>query len=518
LIDLSRMSERLQTLWLRLTTADVSVLCLTVFLTSTAVLLGWRLFTQLEIGDAAIWDYVAQSILRGQVPYRDVVEIKGPGSAYLSAAAMWLGKSVGLRDVIAVRLMQIVLTGVLSAVTYLVTEIYLRQRTAALIAFLFPLMSDHFVSWVEAGTQPKLTMILFGMLTLLMIAKDRPFWAGFASMLSCLCWQPGLLFAGVAFLVFTRYLTSWRDLRVVKLMAGALIPLAIVVAYFYSVGALSDLWIWTVAYNFSVYAPDGMRGMSDMLAHVWMVVLRVLGVYVIWVVLALAGILMFSVERIRTKLKLGESLRSSSLFKDALLIAPVVYFAFCLINFQSGPDLLPLFPFIGIFAGFFITELARLAKPRAVKLKPSSQKSIEMMPAFVLLLVFLVTVVRAATYRSEDWSLSYQDKQLKLATDLIGPDDKVYVHGTVELLVLLNRPNLSPDIMWDHGKVDYVAARKYGGSVGAMIDEIQNEHPKMVALSRLRHVPHGAKLQQWTEEHYEKLPITGYDIYIAKPQ
>src|SRR5258707_766088 len=235
------MSERLQTLWVRLTTADVNDLCLTVFLTSTGIMLGWRLFTQLEIGDAAIWDYVAQSILRGQVPYRDVIEIKGPGSAYLSAVAMWLGKSVGLRDVIAVRLMQIVVTGVLSSLTYLVTEIYLRQRAAALIAFLFPLMSDHFVGWIENGTQPKLTMILFGMITLLMIAKDKPFWAGFASMLSSLCWQPGLLFAGVAFLIFSRYLTSWRDLRVVKLMCGAIIPLAIVVAYFYSVGAMRDL-------------------------------------------------------------------------------------------------------------------------------------------------------------------------------------------------------------------------------------------------------------------------------------
>src|SRR6267143_82277 len=119
------MKQRAEAAWVHLTrSADARTVSLEVFLVSVAVMLAWRLFTQLEVGDSAIWDYIAQAILRGQVPYRDVIEIKGPGSAYLSALAMWLGKWVGLRDVIAVRLMQIVLTGVLSSVTYLVTEIY----------------------------------------------------------------------------------------------------------------------------------------------------------------------------------------------------------------------------------------------------------------------------------------------------------------------------------------------------------------------------------------------------------
>lgn len=514
------ISGRLQALWLQLTeTAETRTLGVAIFLASLVIMLAWRLFTQLEIGDSAIWDYVAQTILRGQVPYRDVVEIKGPGSAYLSAGAMWLGKCVGLRDVLAVRFMQMLLASALSVVTYLVAEIYLRRRIAALIAVLFPLMSDHFVSWVEGGTQPKLTMIFFGMLALLMIAKDRPFWAGVTSMLSCLCWQPGLLFAGVAFLIFSRYLTNWRDGRALKVVAGALLPLAVVVAYFYLVGALTDFWIWTVAYNFNVYAPDGIRNVSDMLAHLWMVALRVFKVDVIWLVLALAGLLMFSVERLRAKRQFKAALRSPDLFRDALVIAPFVYLAFCLINFQSGPDFLPLFPFIGIFAGWAITEIARLlTSSRAVQAKPSLSRWVERLPAAALLLAFMITLARVATYRMEDWTLWYQDRLLKTATDLIGPDDKVYVHGTVEILVLTNRPNLNPYILWDHGKADYIAAQKYGGSMKAMIDEIEAASPKLVAISRLKHIPQGAELEQWVAERYEKLPVVGYDIYIRKQQ
>jgi DolP-mannose mannosyltransferase len=514
------LGNRLQASWRQLTeAADGRRLGIAVFLVSLVILLAWRLFTQLEIGDAAIWDYVAQAILRGQVPYRDVVEIKGPGSAYLSALAMWLGKWVGLRDVLAVRFMQMLLAAALSVIIYRVADLYLQRRLAALMAGLFPLLSYHFVSWVEGGTQPKLTMIFFGMLSLLMIARGRPFWAGFSSMLSCLCWQPGLLFTGVALLIFSRYLTSWRDRRALKSLAGALLPLAIVVAYFYTVHALRDLWVWTIAYNFNVYAPEGMRSMSDTLAHLWAVTLRVFRVDVIWVALAVAGLVMVGIERLRGWRKPGAALGSADLFRDALVIAPLVYLAFCLINFQSGPDFLPLFPFIGIFAAWAITEITRrLHASRALAAKPALQRWGGRLPEAALLLILLLACARGITYRMQDWTLRYQDQQLKPIAALVGPDDRVYVHGTVELLVLMNRPNLNPYILWDRGKAGYIVTMKYGGSINALIDEMETESPKLVALSRLRNIPQAIELEQWVALRYEKLPVVGYDIYVRKPQ
>ena len=515
---LSRMKQRAEAAWVHLTrTADARTVSLEVFLVGVAVMLAWRLFIQLEVGDSAIWDYIAQAILRGQVPYRDVVEIKGPASAYLSAVAMLVGRLVGLRDVIAVRFVQILLASVLCSVTFLVVETYLRQRVAALIACMFPLMSDHFVSWTEGGTEPKLTMILFGMLALLLIAKDRPVWAGFCSMMSCLSWQPGLLFAGVAVLIFSRYLTSWRDLRAVKVMLGAMIPLAVTVLYFYSVGALTDFWIWTVAYNVEVYAPEGIRSFGDTLTHSWTVIVRVFRVDIIWFALGLAGLLMFAARQLRAKVRLRQALESPDLFKDAIVIAPVVYIAFCLINLQSGPDLLPLFPFLGIFAGWLITEMSRwLRSIGAVTKRPALLRAVEALPALALSLVCAVTLFRAVTFRLADWTLWHQDTQLKVISDLIGPNDKIYVHGAVEILVLLNRPNLNPYIMWDHGKARYIAAKKFGGSTDAMVDAVEAEHPKIVAVSRLRQVPERVALERWLEQHYETLPITGYYAYLRK--
>ncbi|HWO02847.1 MAG TPA: hypothetical protein VNS63_26635 [Blastocatellia bacterium] len=55
-------------------------------------------------GDRANWDYFAQVISRGGVPYRDVVNIKSPLSAYIGAAAIVVTRPFGLRDVLATRI------------------------------------------------------------------------------------------------------------------------------------------------------------------------------------------------------------------------------------------------------------------------------------------------------------------------------------------------------------------------------------------------------------------------------
>src|ERR1700754_250997 len=95
---------------------------LVAFFIGAVVVLWQRPWRLLEAGDEAIWDYVAQCILRGQIPYRDVVEIKTPLAAYLSAAAMAAGRLTGINNVLAARLLNVLLAGGLSAVTCAVAQ------------------------------------------------------------------------------------------------------------------------------------------------------------------------------------------------------------------------------------------------------------------------------------------------------------------------------------------------------------------------------------------------------------
>jgi hypothetical protein len=131
--------------------------------------------------------------------------------------------------------------------------------------------------------------------------------------------------------------------------------------------------------------------------------------------------------------------------------------------------------------------------------------------------MLLIALFRGATYRLDGGTIGDQDKAFKVVAEALGPNEKIYVHGTTELLVLLNKPNLNPYVDLDWGKDDYLAGRKYNGSFKALVDEMEAQAPKVVALSRLRVVAHRVELEQWAAEHYDKLDVPGYEgIYIRK--
>ena len=490
------------------------VLGLAAFVLGIGVVLAHRPWSQIEVGDEAIWDYVSQTIARGKVPYRDVVEIKTPLSAYMGAVAILGGKLVGLRDVIAIRALHVLMAGLLSAITFLVGEWWFENRLGASIGFLVPLASWHFAEWMSAGSEPKLPMTLFGMLSLLLIAKDRPWWAGFCSMLSCLCWQPGLLFTGAVLLAASNYLTTWRDGRGLRVVAGAVVPLAILLAYFFNAGALSDLWNWTIHYNYSVYAHERVRTSGDSLLHFWRVLLRVFGFGIVLVAISVVGLVMFGIERVRCRIRKAGSERET--VRDVLLIPPLVYLGFCLLNFQSGPDLIPFFPFIGLFAGWFFVQTSELISVRSI-----TRYTVRSIPKLWLssaLVIILALIAHGSLRSAFDYRpvLHDQERAFEAISSRLAPGDRIYVHGTSEILVLLNRANMNPYLFLDRGKDDYIA-RKSGEEFGRVVDQMELEAPKIVALSRLAKVAHRAELEDWARAHYDRLDVPGYDgIYIRR--
>jgi hypothetical protein len=231
---------------------------------------------------------------------------------------------------------------------------------------------------------------------------------------------------------------------------------------------------------------------------------------------SMLGLLVFVFERARIKLKSKGSMGSPDLFRDALFIPPMVYLAFCLINFQAGPDLIPFFPFIGIFAGWFLVRAGQtIASMNWIKQRRWAASDF-WLPGFAIVLVVIIILVRTATYRVDTWTLQYQDQEFKTLSDLLGPDDKIYVHGTVEILVLLNRPNLNPYVLLDWDADNFAGARIAGGW-DAIMDDMEAQAPKLVAISRLRTVTHRTDLERWVQDHYDKLDMFKYErVFIRK--
>jgi hypothetical protein len=492
---------------------------LAAFLFAAVVMLIWRQLGQAEVGDTAIWDYIAQSILRGQVPYRDVIDVKAPGGFYLTALAMWAARALGVRDILGVRILDVVLVGAFSALTFATSYLYFRLRSAAIVASVIPLMSDRFISWTSGGTEPKLLMALFGLASLILIATDRPLLAGLASMLACLFWQPGLLFFGIAFLLFSRYLTSWRDLRALKVLIGAALPLAITVIYFYHARALPDLWTWTIAYTYEVYAsPEIIRTLPEGLGHMWRVTTRSLGPGAFIMGAGLVGFIGYLYIRIRITAQRGRAFaESADLYKDALVLAPGVYLVFCLVDFKGGPYLIPLIPFAAIFASWLLVKGCSLQPPFVLsRARTDFQNSVETRQAIAVgAMLVLVLGIAARTGIRGNTGLRDQIRQFGVISDALGPGDKIYVHGTTEILVLLNRPNLNPYVFLDIGKDDYLAARADGG-FKSIVDNMEAQEPKIVALSRLSQVRHRTELEEWVQKSYERIPMIGYDVYVRR--
>ncbi len=495
---------------------DHRVIAIAAFVFTAIVMLMYRTLSQPEGGDPAIYDYIAQCIVRGLTPYRDVIDPKGPGQMYLSAIAMAMGNLVGLSDVISVRLLNIAMMGILSVVTFKTADAYLHNRLAASIAFLFLLLSGQFPLMTNTGGQPKLPMMIFGLLSLLMIARDRPVWAGAFSMLSCLCWQPGLMFTGTAVLIFSKYLTRWKDLRALKVLAGAVTPLAVTIAYFLWRGALMDMWSWTLEFTSSDFAREGVKPVREAWDHFWNILSFVFNNEMLLLAMAAAGIAVYAVRSLLLKREAG-FLSSPDRYRDALVFPPIVYLAFCLVNFQNKPDLIPFFPFIGIFLGYFIAGLGKAVIPRMAELLKLNIARVGFVYSIVIVgLMVAVTVERAARYKLEGWSLAEQREEAAAIASYLGPNDTMYVHVAADLLVLTKRQNLNPYISFGQGADSFIAASRPNGFAD-VIDEMEAKAPKLVALSRLTGVKHRQELEQWVQEHYDKLEgLKHTKIYIRR--
>ena len=301
-------------------------------------------------------------------------------------------------------------------------------------------------------------------------------------------------------------------------MMGAAVPLLVVVAYFYWKGALADLWSYAIVYNYSVFGPEAKRSTGEAMAHLWLILRRTFaGGDVAFVVMSAAGLLLYCGERLAEKFK---SRFASEDVGDAVAIPPLLYFVFCLINFQAGPDLIPFLPFIGIFAGWFLLKAAQAIASIKVARRSSYLRQAEtLVPGVALVLIMALGLIHAVRYRLQGITLQTQQEEVKTIAGLLKPDDKIYVHGTVSLLVLMNRPNLNPYVFLDWDMDTFVAARKYGGSIQALIDEMEAQKPKLVSLSRLRAVTHSEEFERWVGEHYEELPLQiNKRVFIRKIQ
>ncbi|MEW6207496.1 MAG: DolP-mannose mannosyltransferase [Acidobacteriota bacterium] len=507
----NKISKRLE--WL-----TVKRLFFLTLILSAIIYSQFQIFKQPIRGDRANWEYFAQVITRGGMPYRDVVNIKSPLSAYIGAAAIVVTRPLGLRDIYAVRLAFLLLGIITTCLIFLTAFAYFNSRATALLAAIVFLAFDSFIVSNSAGIQPKTPMILFGVAALLCIRRDRPFAAGVCSMLSALSWQPGLLFLGAAGLAFSRYLTSWRDLKIVKLLIGAALPLAVLLAHLGAGGAARDFYLWTIDFNFNVYAPGELKSLSRFegyLGRMWRTYYRPERAFL---ALTVMGFLLWTGLEARRAIKEGRQRLLDRAPYHAVAISFLVYFVFCAINVQGSADSFPFLPFIAFFSAFILVVALKLAVRLSLRVRRLAPYPFTVHSAALLLLCLAVFAAGAGDsfkYKRKGLRLQDQEAAVKEITSHLQSGDKIFVHGPTEILVLAGLPNASRYFFLDRGKDLYLNKVEEGGFDG-WFERLKLERPKIVGMTRLRKVAHRKDFHDWLEAEYEEHKSKIFTYYLRK--
>ena len=207
-----------------------------------------------RVGDEGTLVYGAQRVAEGAVPYRDFLEVMGPGSFY------WLGLFFKLFGTTwTVSRLSLLITGVATTLIVYWLARRLRSGMEALPAFLtlaitiplWPAVSHHwdsnlfgllafaaFVSWLDSSRPWQLIAagVLAGVTTLFMQQKGVLLLLSFLLTICVLRWKESVVLSSVA-----------------RLMAGYLIVVAALLLYFFAAGALRQFVYANVVWPASNY-------------------------------------------------------------------------------------------------------------------------------------------------------------------------------------------------------------------------------------------------------------------------
>ena len=227
-----------------------------VALAAALALLAATTFMTPVSNDAGAYLTVADGILAGKLPYRDIFDHKTPGIYYAFAAVL----AVSQRSLLAVQINQLLaVTAMAGLVGWLGWRLW--GRLAGGLALLLALyggaayQGGHLTTeaWVALGSAAALVVLLRqpG------VAPSTSAWllAGALVGVSALFKQTGLLTLLALGAWAVSIQGSWREVgrRWLALAVGCATPLAVTAAFFAAQGALDDLWRDAVWINLANY-------------------------------------------------------------------------------------------------------------------------------------------------------------------------------------------------------------------------------------------------------------------------
>lgn len=431
--------------WARWRTADPLP---GAFLVLSLVVWGARGLQAPLARDAALYLYAGQQVAGGDAPYVGVLNRAGPISHLLPALGIELGRVLDVGDVVGVKVLYLVLLAFAPALVYLLGRDVFGSRLAGAASAAALLSVQVLAVGATGGPEAKLPMMLGLVLTLLLLVRRRWLWAGVATALATLTWQPALFSLLPAALVLA--LLDPTDVRsrlrsLGSYAAAGAATLGLTVAGFWVAGAL-DAFIegyWTV--NATHTEQTGAFERPD-------AVLKSLYGGLGWTVvpMLLGSVLSLGLGLTTVRTRRREPRRAAHV--GALAAATAATIAWCgFVAFNRAPDGLPLYPLAALGLGGGVGVLAHLVR------RASSRLPRKLLVGAVVgwVVTCAVTTFSVTTGERTRW----MDSQRALAEGVfrhLPEDATVFSFEAPQPLVLAHRTSISRFVLFDHGMLDYV--------------------------------------------------------------
>jgi hypothetical protein len=476
-----------------------------------ALLIGVALFSRFGLDeelrrDEAIYAYGGQQLAEGVPPYVSILDPKTPLATFLSGGAVIIGRAAGVDDLYAIRLAFFGLACLTVLAVYLAGMALFKSPLVGLVAAATFATFKGFAIDALGGPNAKTPGILFAVLATALLVRRRWFWAGFASSLALLVWQPLAIYVLVA--VAAAWLGSERDERVrhaLHAVAGAAIPGLAVLVYFLAAGALGPFIEGALLLPLTG-TERGETTLLGRIGHIASIVASEYGFSAIFFWSGLFMLLLLAGHRVWR-----ERARPGALAREPLItvILPPLLFitAFSLVDFQGYPDAYPFLPLAalgvagGVAAGLGFLEV-RGVRPAAVALASAGTVAL-----------VVATWASYSQPRPEADALVAQRMQAAVAEQILGEEGTVYALGNSAPIVLMQRTNPSPNIYLAAGLDQWVIDHTPGGFDG-WTNQIAAGTPDMV-ISNGWTGGYAARMRDWLRAQYSIVRIGGDPFFVT---
>lgn len=395
------------------------------------VLLAYEPFETPVVGDRALFAYLGQAVARGRSVYEVSMFDYLPLGPMIGGAAIVVGQWFGLAGLLALRLLSMGIVAACVALTFTVTRRATRSPRAGAVAALVLMGISILSRLAVSGLEPKVLVLLFGLLGCAALQGRR--WAslGLACGLGFTTWQPFVVVAlvlGLQALWVGR--RAWRT-TALRLCLGALVGLLPAALYLTAVGGWADCWRISFVMLAEARLEEG--GRDRLPWTTWIV--RLDEAVFVWA--AGLGLVFFVLESLVRRRAGG--LRSW--LRPRLAGVPLVSAAWALwstYSFDYLPDLLPLLWLIGFWSAWLFQRVE--VRARAVA-KHGGRRWASAFAALVILTVAVYGLADALTYRTGA-TLSDQREMVSAALKDVPRDAPVVCISSEAFYVLDER--LSP--------------------------------------------------------------------------